>query len=158
MFPIWRDDSKSPATIKHLLDIFIQAIGYLNPGQTSVIGFEAVVLEGSVIVNMTMPKKNQTFKEYCSENVFPQVRKYTREYDGERIDVVFDTYKAANLKVSARLKRGKGCRRKVQGNSITQTNWRAFLRIDQNKSELFPFISQELQGSTDDNDTFSVHL
>ena len=40
MLPIWRDDSKSPATIKRLLNIFIQAIEYLNPGQTSVIGFD----------------------------------------------------------------------------------------------------------------------
>ena len=51
------------------------------------------------------------------------------------------------------VKRGKGCRRKVQENTIAPTNWHAFLRIDQNKTELFRFISHELQGYNDDNVT-----
>ena len=40
MLPIWRDDSKSPATIKHLLDVLIHATGFENPGQAAAIGFE----------------------------------------------------------------------------------------------------------------------
>ena len=40
MLPICRDDSKRPATIKHLLDVLFRATGYLNPGQAAVIGFE----------------------------------------------------------------------------------------------------------------------
>ena len=32
LLSIWRDNSKSPATMKHLLDILIHATGYLNPG------------------------------------------------------------------------------------------------------------------------------
>ena len=114
---------------------------------------EAAVMEGSVIVNMTKPANNQTFKEYCSEKFFPPVQKYTCEYGAQRIDVVFDTYKAASLKALTRVKRGKGCRRKVHENSIAPTNWHAFLRIDQNKTELFIFISHKLQGYNDDNVT-----
>ena len=37
MFPIWRDDFKLPATIKHVLDTLMASTNYLNPGQTSVI-------------------------------------------------------------------------------------------------------------------------
>ena len=40
MLPILRDDSKSPATIKHLLNVLIQSIHQLNPNQTAVIGFD----------------------------------------------------------------------------------------------------------------------
>ena len=40
MLPILRDDSKSPATIKHLLNVLIQSIRQLNPKQTAVIGFD----------------------------------------------------------------------------------------------------------------------
>ena len=40
MLPILRDDSKSPATIKHLLNVLIQSIYQLNPNQTAVIGFD----------------------------------------------------------------------------------------------------------------------
>ena len=40
MLPIWRDDSKSPATIKHVLDTPMASTNHLNPGQTSVIGLD----------------------------------------------------------------------------------------------------------------------
>ena len=40
MFPIWRDDSELPATIKHVLDTLMASTKYLNPGQTSVIGLD----------------------------------------------------------------------------------------------------------------------
>ena len=40
MLPIWRDNSKSPATIKHILDVLGPAIDYLNPEQPMVVGFD----------------------------------------------------------------------------------------------------------------------
>ena len=104
----------------------------------------AAVLEGSVLVNMTKPNKNQSFKNYCSDIFFPQVKKLRQQYNSERIDVVFDTYKDPSLKASTRMKRGKGIRRKVQDNSIAPTNWRGFLRLDQNKTELFAYLSKEV--------------
>ena len=87
----------------------------------------AAVLEGSVIVNMTKPKQNQSFKSYAAESFYPRVKKYQIEYQSQRIDVVFDTYKSSSLKAATRTKRGKGIRRKVQNDSIAPTNWHAFL-------------------------------
>ena len=43
MLPIFSDDFKSTATIKHLLDVLIKSIHYLNPNQTAVIGFDQPV-------------------------------------------------------------------------------------------------------------------
>ena len=40
MLPIWRDDSKSPATIKHVIDVLMNSTSFLNPGQTAVIGMD----------------------------------------------------------------------------------------------------------------------
>ena len=40
LLPVWRDDSKSPAIIKHSLDVVKDAVAYLNPGQTPVIAFD----------------------------------------------------------------------------------------------------------------------
>ena len=37
---IWRDNSKSPATIKHILDVLGPAIDYLNLEQLMVVGFD----------------------------------------------------------------------------------------------------------------------
>ena len=38
MLSMWRYDSKSPATIKHLLTVLMQKINYPYPGQTAVVG------------------------------------------------------------------------------------------------------------------------
>ena len=40
MLLILRDDSKSQDTIKHVLDILINAINKLNPNQTAIIGLD----------------------------------------------------------------------------------------------------------------------
>ena len=88
---------------------------------------------------MIKPKKDQTFDDYYSEILILQLQKYMREYDAQKIDVVFDSYKQVSLKSSARTKRGKDIQHKVQVNSITPTNWQAFLRIDENKQNCLDF-------------------
>ena len=40
VLPIFCNDNKSAATIKHLLDFLIKSIHYLNQNQTEVIGFD----------------------------------------------------------------------------------------------------------------------
>ena len=37
ILPLWWEDSKSPATVKHLLNVLIQMISYLNLGQTATV-------------------------------------------------------------------------------------------------------------------------
>ena len=86
------------------------------------------------------PSKNQNFKDYSSEAFRSQLKKHGQDYSAERIDVVFDTYKHKGLKAAARCKRGKDVRRKVQHDTVVPNNWRAFLRLGENKSELFPYL------------------
>ena len=40
MLLIWRVNSKSPATIKHILDVLDPANDYLNPEQPLAVGFD----------------------------------------------------------------------------------------------------------------------
>ena len=40
LLPVWKDDSKSPAMIKHSLDVVMDVAAYLNPGQTPVVAFD----------------------------------------------------------------------------------------------------------------------
>ena len=65
-------------------------------------------------------------------------------YVADRVDVAFDTYKEQSLKTATRVKRGKDVRRKVQENSVEPTNWKDFLHLDQNKTELFHFLSKTM--------------
>ena len=40
LLPVWREDSKSPAMIKHSMNIVKDVVEYLNPGQTPVCAFD----------------------------------------------------------------------------------------------------------------------
>lgn len=49
-----------------------------------------------------------------------------------------------SLKATARSKRGKGIRRRVKPDTKIPGNWVAFLRVDENKQELFHFLTDQL--------------
>lgn len=51
------------------------------------------------------------------------------------------------MKGTARAKRGKGVRRRVVGGATIPGNWNSFLRVDENKTELFTFLSGVLHNS-----------
>ena len=69
-----------------------------------------------------------------------QIRKQMNKYSAQRVDIVFGTYKDQSSKTSTRVKRGKRIRRKVLDKSVAPTNWRSFLRLDQNKTEIFCYL------------------
>ena len=96
----------------------IKYLDQLSNNQVQVPKVLAGVLEGSVLVNMLKPKKNQTSEGYCIDTVKPTIQKYVTEYNAQRMDIVFDTYKKGSLKCQTRLKDGKGIRRKVQTNLV----------------------------------------
>ena len=58
--------------------------------------------------------------------------------------MVFDEYGKDSRKAATRSKRGKDIRRHVEGNKQVPSNWQEFLRIDENKSELFHLISDRI--------------
>ena len=59
-----------------------------------------------------------------------------------RLDIVWDLYLQDSLKATARTKRGKGLRRRVDPSNCLPRNWGAFLRNDHNKEELFRYLAQ----------------
>ena len=62
----------------------------------------------------------------------------------KRTDIVFDVYKSSSLKNETRSKRGHGVRRRVTSNGKMPTNWRNFLRDNNNKTELFSFLAEQI--------------
>ncbi len=61
------------------------------------------------------------------------------------LDLVWDCYvKTGSLKTAARAKRGRGTRRRVTATTTIPGNWHDFLRVDDNKQELFSFLSREV--------------
>ena len=57
---------------------------------------------------------------------------------------MWDDYRPDSLKAQTRDMRGKGIRRRVEPNDAVPKNWAEFLRINENKTELFAFLSREI--------------
>ena len=83
-----------------------------------------------------------TFQQYF-DTVFSSYIT-TQLQTAQQIDVVFDTYIQNSLKSTTRQKRGKGVRRRVASTTVMPKNWKDFLQVDENKTELFRFLSQEV--------------
>ncbi|CAG2233639.1 unnamed protein product [Mytilus edulis] len=84
---------------------------------TEIPDVDAIILDGAVIVNILKPRFCKTFEDYSKQD---------------------------SLKASNRGKRGKGIRRRVQADSTIPGNWESFLRIDDNKTELFAYLAEQL--------------
>ena len=91
---------------------------------------------------MLQPGTAKTFKAYASDVFVPYILSHLQHV--ERLDIAKDRYIADSLKSQMRSKRGKGIRRRVEPRSAVPGNWQEFLRIDDNKTELFFFLASNV--------------
>jgi hypothetical protein len=103
----------------------------------------AIVLDGAAIEQMLDPNQCKTFCEYATKVFIPSVKSHLNRMS--RLDLVWDQYISSSLKATARVKRGSGSRRKVLPSADLARNWAEFLHNDDNKTELFNFLSDTLQ-------------
>ncbi len=100
---------------------------------------QVTILDGAAIVNMLRPVGIKTFQDYAMKVFIPYIKSQLRVAD--RVDIVWDEYIENSLKSQTRSKRGRGIRRRVENTSQLPSNWQAFLRIDENKVELFAYLA-----------------
>ena len=100
---------------------------------------DAIILDGAVVVKILSPGTLKTFQEY-GEMVFASYI-HDQLKKSNRIDLVWDVYLPASLKASTREKRGKGKRKRVAPSTALPRNWMDFLRVSENKTELFSLSS-----------------
>ena len=67
----------------------------------------------------------------------------------QRIDAVWDTYPEQSLKSQTQQRRGSGARTRLEPDGegstpIPKRNWQSYLKIVENKKELFFFVSKQL--------------
>ena len=103
-----------------------------------------IVLDGAV-VQMLKPATTKSFNEYAHEVFTPYI--LSKFQQTTRLDLMWNRYLPDSLKGTARAKRGKGVRRRVVGGASIPGNWASFLRVDDNKTELFSFLSGALLDS-----------
>ena len=77
----------------------------------------------------------KTFHDYAEQVFIPYIK--GQLHHAKSVDVVWDEYTPNNLKETTRQKRGKGIRRRVQSLTRLPSSWHEFLRVNENKAELF---------------------
>ena len=115
----------------------------LSETQSEVPVVSTVVLDGGVIVQMLKPATAvKCFAEYASQIFIPYI--LSQFQNASCVDLVWDRYLEDTLKGTTRAKRGKGVCRRVVGGALIPGNWKDFLRVDTNKTELYKFLSHAL--------------
>ena len=92
-------------------------------------------------VNMLKPGTACTFSDYASEVFLPHVMKQLQNV--QRLDVMWDEYVNGSLMTYTCSTRCKGSRRHVESSNAVAKNWMEVLRNDDNKTELFSFLSMK---------------
>ena len=105
-----------------------------------------VILDGAAIIQMLKLVAVKTFEEYTSQIFVPYIMSQFQK--ALRVDLVWDRYIEGSLKSTARAKRGKGIRRRVDARALIPSNWQDFLRVEGNKTDLFKFLSRALMQSS----------
>ena len=99
------------------------------------------VLDGAATIQMLTPRLCKTFLEYSVKIFLPYLSSSTENV--HRLDVVWDEYLPKSLKAITRAQRGKETRKRGLPSAAMPQNWQAFLRSEDNKKELLPFLSQQ---------------
>ena len=102
---------------------------------------DVVILDGAAIVHILVPTTCHTFADYSEKVFLPYIEAQLNV--PQRLDIVWDRYDPNSLKSSTRTSRGTGTRRRVAENTIIPRNRQAFLRVDENKSELFGYLAEQ---------------
>ena len=106
---------------------------------------DAKILDGPAVVQLLRPRACRTFGDYATDVFIPYI---THQLETcRRLDIVWDVYQPNSLKRGTRQRRGQGIRRKVVPNSPIPANWQGFLRVDENKEELYTFLGEQVLSS-----------
>ena len=85
---------------------------------------------------MLNPGTAKTFQNYADVIFMPHVKSQLQSAD--RVDI------PNSSKNATREKRRKGVHRRVLSTTVISRDWKGFLRVDENKTELFSFLSHEV--------------
>ena len=97
------------------------------------------IIDGAAIVNMLQPDAARKFSDYTNQVFIPYILSQLQHVN--RVDIMWDEYLLNSLKAETRNKRGKGVCQHVEPCNAIPGNWQEFLRIDDNKAEMFSYLA-----------------
>ena len=116
---------------------------------------DVIIIDGVAVVNMIKPGTERTFSEYAADSFIPYIRAQLSHIT--RLDIVWDEYLKNSLKATTRGKRGIGVRQCVAADNKLPRNWQEFLRVDQNKQELFKYLAECVTSIDAEKQVISTH-
>ena len=127
--------------------------GIPNPGKNPKRNdASVVVLDMPAVIHMVKPQKANVFGEYISQHLLPFLQAQMND-STTRIDAVWDRYPEKSLKNQARTKRlGTTKERRIKASNNVPIpkgkEWQNYLKVSENKEELFKYLSDELVNKT----------
>ena len=131
---------------RHTHEITAASLYILLQQAYDVFSTSAILLDGAAVVQTLNPGTATTFQDYA-DSMFERFVS-SQIANASRVDVVWDAYLPGSLKATIRKKRGKSVRGRVFPSNDMPKNWKGFLRDDNNKTELFTFLAQQVSGIT----------
>ena len=106
------------------------------------------MIDMAAVIHMVPPTRAATFMEYVNLHIVPFLKAQLTTVV-ERIDAVWDTYPEQSLKYMTQQRRGSGPRTRLQADGdgstpIPKKDWQSYLKNEENKKELFSFVSKQL--------------
>ena len=108
-----------------------------------------MILDGAFVVQMLSSRTLSIFQDFSNIVFLPYIFGLQCV---RRLDIVWDVYLADSLKAGTKSKQGQDQRRKVLPLAPLPSTWKSFLKNDENKSDLFCFLSERKKG---ENSSFS---
>ena len=111
---------------------------------------DVMILDGAYVAQMLSSRTLSTFQDFSNIVFLPYI--FGQLQCVRRLDIVWDVYLADSLKAGTKSKQGQDQRRKVLPLAPLPSTWKSFLKNDENKSDLFCFLSKRKKG---ENSSFS---
>ena len=128
-------------------DILKEFATHVEPSK-SCAQITAEVVGSAAAVQAVIPRESNNFEQYCWKDFAGYIRHRFIQQGLARIDVVFDVYLEQSINSATRSKRGQGKQIKVVKGPCLPRNWKSFLRVEGNKTELFHLLTEELVTET----------
>ena len=122
----------------------MKCLEIINVSEAEQLPVDAIsILKGAGAVQMMAPGAACTFGENVNVDMLFQPFILKQLEQASRIYIVWDVYLKVSLNSATREKRGYGTRRKVFPSTRIPSDKRSFLRVDDNKTELFSLLAQQ---------------
>ena len=103
---------------------------------------EVIVIDEAALVHMNPPKHSKTFGEYCESELGEKLKRVAVPVN--QINLVFDVYREDSLMAEMQEGRGNAFRISMNDSTLIYSDFKKFLRYNDNKVKSFLLITDKV--------------